>query len=419
MATKILEKLSKNYIELLNNEEDFNVIINVGKFPDIKMFKTHSAILKYRSLYFRNELTKINKDENNIKTINLNFVSIQQFDIIINNILQELQKWCNDAIIKYPSQNFDSDYFISFSENALVSLIERDDLQMEETKFWNYVINWGIAQNPDLPFDSKDWSHENFLALKTTLQNCLPLVRYFQMSGYDIYNQTYSYKQILDKNLWKDVNKQLPSSNQQILSKFYPSHTIFAQSLTTRKTDPFPTVITEIHAAEIASWIDKRTDTYSVANNPYEFKLLLRGSMNDFTANTFWNLCNKQVNLVVVKKVKGTDEILGGYNSIGWEKPNSGYKFKSCNDSFIFSLKNETIQNSILSRPIKQRNAIFNSFDWGPGFGYFQMKDNFDQNDQCYCLYSTSNIIYETPIRSISLYVDSPFYAERNKIKIE
>ncbi|RIB11850.1 hypothetical protein C2G38_70093 [Gigaspora rosea] len=83
MTTKIIEKLLNDYIELLNDEEDFNVIINVGKIPDVKTFKTHSVILRYRSLYFRNELANINKDDNNIKTINLNHVSIQQFDIII------------------------------------------------------------------------------------------------------------------------------------------------------------------------------------------------------------------------------------------------------------------------------------------------------------------------------------------------
>ncbi|RIB15000.1 hypothetical protein C2G38_1609565 [Gigaspora rosea] len=86
MTTKIIEKLLNDYIELLNDEEDFNVIINVGKILCVKTFKTHSIILRYRSLYFRNELANINKDKNNIKTINLNHVSIQQFDIIIKYI---------------------------------------------------------------------------------------------------------------------------------------------------------------------------------------------------------------------------------------------------------------------------------------------------------------------------------------------
>ncbi|RIB19248.1 hypothetical protein C2G38_2245281 [Gigaspora rosea] len=57
MVLNIFEKLSNSYLELLNDEEDFNIIINV---------------------------TNINSDENNVKTVNLKHVSTQQFEIIIN-----------------------------------------------------------------------------------------------------------------------------------------------------------------------------------------------------------------------------------------------------------------------------------------------------------------------------------------------
>ncbi|RIB28428.1 hypothetical protein C2G38_1492314 [Gigaspora rosea] len=86
MTLEFFKKLSNNYLELLDDEEDFNVIINVGESSNAKIFRAHSAILKYRSLYFRNELTNINRDKNNIKTVNLNDVTIQQFEIIINFI---------------------------------------------------------------------------------------------------------------------------------------------------------------------------------------------------------------------------------------------------------------------------------------------------------------------------------------------
>ncbi|RIB28892.1 hypothetical protein C2G38_1336509 [Gigaspora rosea] len=84
MVIKFFEKLSNNYLELLDDKEDFNIVINVGEPPNAKIFQAHSAILKYRSLYFRNELTNIRKDENNIKTLNLKNLTIQQFEIIIN-----------------------------------------------------------------------------------------------------------------------------------------------------------------------------------------------------------------------------------------------------------------------------------------------------------------------------------------------
>ena len=55
MAIKHFEKLSNNYIELLEKGNDFNVIIKAGKSTNIKEFKAHSAILKYRSFYFQNK----------------------------------------------------------------------------------------------------------------------------------------------------------------------------------------------------------------------------------------------------------------------------------------------------------------------------------------------------------------------------
>ncbi|RIB26225.1 hypothetical protein C2G38_2138405 [Gigaspora rosea] len=187
---------------------------------------------------------------------------------------------------------------------------------MEEIKIWNYIIKWGIAQNSCLPSDPEDWSHENFSALKTTLQNCLPHIRYFQMSGKDIINNVQPFQQILEKKLWKDIMKKY-MANEPISSTALPPRIILNPTLPTRIVEPFSTVINEAHAAEIASWIDKKNCTYLAKNNPYEFKLLLRGSRDGFTAASFWNLCDTQTNLVVVIKVNGTDEILGGYNPVG------------------------------------------------------------------------------------------------------
>ncbi|RIB04936.1 hypothetical protein C2G38_640678 [Gigaspora rosea] len=341
-----------------------------------------------------------------------------------SNILQELQKWCNDIAIKYPDKIFNSEDFTLLHEYALVSLIGRDDLQMEEIKIWKYVIKWGIAQNPDLPANSKDWTYENFLSLKTTLQNCLPLIRFFQISGDDIYEYVHPYKKILEKALWKDVKMRLISPNKPVSSKILPSRTILTKKLPTRITEPFSTVINEVHAAEIASWIDKRADKYSTENNPYEFKLLLRGSRDSFTSVAFWKLCNKKTNVIVVMKVKGTDEILGGYNPIGWKKPYfSSYETKYCYDGFIFSLKNGTIQNSILSRP-KAPNItrIVNSCDYGPSFGFgLYMISDFNKNENCKCYYDFNDHDYrryENLIRDRSLFycTDSYFSVDEYEI---
>ncbi|RIB28878.1 hypothetical protein C2G38_1336095 [Gigaspora rosea] len=326
--------------------------------------------------------------------LRLNFTRIYQ-KIFQNNELQKLQKWCNDIVAKYPDKIFESENFSSLQENALVSLISRDDLQMEEIKIWNLVIEWGIAQNPGLASNPKSWSNESFLSLKTTLQNILPHIRYFQMSSDDINNNVQPYQQILDKELWDDITKKLMSADQQLSSKILPPRVILAPILPTRNSEP---VINGAHAAEIASWVDRKTEIYSVMDNPYEFKLLLRGTRDGFTKDSFWRLCDKQTHLVVVMKVKGTDEILGGYNPIGWDKPVKQVFFKQCNDSFIFSLKNGTIQNSILSRVKYPKAAIVCDMNYAPTFGLsdLAMREHFDQHSNCWnCLDS-----YEKRIRN-------------------
>ncbi|RIB08103.1 hypothetical protein C2G38_2045445 [Gigaspora rosea] len=313
-----------------------------------------------------------------------------------NNQLQGLQKWCNDIMAKYPDKLFESEDFISLPENALISLIKRDDLQMEERKIWDYVIEWGVAQNPGLSSDPTSWTNENFLALKATLKNCLPFIRFFQMTNDDIVDIVNPYHQILEKNLWDDILKRFLTPNRQISSIILPPRVILTFKLPSRVTEPFSTVINEMHAAEIASWVDKKAEAYSVINNPYEFKLLLRGSRDGFTRESFWNLCDQQTNTVLIIKVNGTDEILGGYNPTFWDKSKG---WISCNDSFIFSMKNGTIQSSILSRVKKPQYAIYCFSGYGPQFGSggdLYMANNFNQINNCYCQYNS----YERAIRN-------------------
>ncbi|RIB28890.1 hypothetical protein C2G38_2028210 [Gigaspora rosea] len=300
---------------------------------------------------------EIHLTETKAHWLRLNFTRIYQKSFQ-NNKLQNLQKWCNDIVVKYPDKAFKSEGFSTLHESALVSLISRDDLQMEEVKIWNHVIEWGIAKNPELPPNLENWTNENFLTLKTTLQNCLP----------HISNSVQQYQQIFEKSLWKDIIKKF-MTNQPISSKILPPRIILTPKLPSRNTEPFSTVINEEHAAEIASWVDKKANKYSITDNPYEFKLFLRGTRDGFTPNSFWKLCDKKTHLVVVIKVKGTDEILGGYNPIGWDKPDKGDFRKKCEDSFIFSLKNCTIQNSILSRVSNSETAIDCDITFGPGFG--------------------------------------------------
>ncbi|RHZ77966.1 hypothetical protein Glove_168g15 [Diversispora epigaea] len=454
MALKFFDKLSQNFIELLKDKDYCDVIIKVKNKE--KSFTAHSNILRYRSSYFRKELENVRSNENNIKTINMSSISAQMFDVILKYIyggivnfenvetkfifklmlvadkfeLEELANKIETFLIETKAswlrthcsmvlhnifdrkkfndlQNFcstitrlifESSNFNSFPESALVFLIKREYLQMKEVEIWDYVIKWGIAQNPTLPTNLGEWSKKNIITLKTTLQQCLPYIRYFHLSADEVRDSIGPYKKILDKQLWKDIKYHLSSPTRQIKSIILPARL-------------FSTIISGDHAAEILAWIDHKTTTYtSTTKIPHRFELILRGSRDGFAPQKFWDICNGHDHAVMVAKVKGTDEILGGYNPVKWDNTHLNFKWMETKDSFIFSLKNGNIQNSILSRVKNPQKAILNvhkknQMMFGPCFGnlfYLRSKNsnNFILDNDCCCRHTGD--YYEKPIRTSS-----------------
>ncbi|RHZ62224.1 hypothetical protein Glove_341g19 [Diversispora epigaea] len=85
-----------------------------------------------------------------------------------------------------------------------------------------------------------------------------------------------------------------------------------------------------------------------ISSISFEKKLRLileeKGSVNGFAPQTFWDTWHDHSCTVVIMKVEGTDEIFGGYNPLTWDANTNGAWIQT-KDSFIFSLKNDNIQN--------------------------------------------------------------------------
>ncbi|RHZ75096.1 hypothetical protein Glove_217g187 [Diversispora epigaea] len=305
--------------------------------------------------------------------IHFNFVYNSIFK---HNKFKNLEKFCNDIVVKHPSIIFESAEFTSLHESVLLSILKRDDLQMKESEIWDYVIKWGTAQNPNLPEKLEEWSNENFTTLKATLQQFSPLIRYFHISNSDVMYKIKPYKKILDKQLWNDWKQHLILPDQPIKSIILPPRLVLKQELPARVIELFSTIINEEHVSMISSWIDDQPTSYSSRNNPYEFQLILRGSKDGFVPRTFWNICDGHDNTIVVAKVEGTDEVLADDN----------------------------IQNSILSRVKKENRALnYAHNNYGPYFGFdeFMMKFDFARDKLNRCRNSVNNC-YEKPIRTAS-----------------
>ncbi|EXX71502.1 hypothetical protein RirG_077960 [Rhizophagus irregularis DAOM 197198w] len=54
---KLLPILSQNLFEILNDEKYYDVTIEVGNGPYVKVFRAHMVILHYRSPYLRRILS--------------------------------------------------------------------------------------------------------------------------------------------------------------------------------------------------------------------------------------------------------------------------------------------------------------------------------------------------------------------------
>ncbi|RHZ51177.1 hypothetical protein Glove_482g42 [Diversispora epigaea] len=287
MPFKFFDKLSQDFSELLNDKKEYNVVIEVDKEGNKKSFTAHSVVLRYRSSYFDKELEKAAMSKNHIKTIIKPNISAQIFEIILryiyggivniedtdckiiyelmvnanemelkelsvklecylieskaswlrthfsfyhsifdSNEFKGLKKFYNNIIAKHPNLIFESEDFTSLQETALISILKRDDLQVEEIKIWDYVIKWGISQNPTLPTNLEEWTNENFEALKRTLQRCLPLIRYFHIPSEDIRKNVRPYKKILEYQPWDDLTQYLMFPNRPVKSLVLPARII-------------------------------------------------------------------------------------------------------------------------------------------------------------------------------------------------
>ncbi|EXX74485.1 hypothetical protein RhiirA1_532556 [Rhizophagus irregularis] len=548
MTDKFLPQLSQNLLDILEDDEYYDITIEVGSDPYVKIFRAHMVILNYRSAYLRRMLST-NKKHLDGTLVHLKLpnilpeafhvilryiyggrLSLEKYDIsdiieilvaadklclqelvihlqsslIENNTnwmeenldlvyktsfenisFLELQNYCTDLISKEPDKIFKSPNFPSVPEKLLISLIKNDNLQMDEVQIWEHVLKWGFARHPELPPDHTTLSKDELNVLKNTLRQCIPFIKFFNLSSREFSDKVLPYKKVLPKELKKELvnyfwdrniesksrvnkevkpanqsesqtNKESQSESQEIQSvsqtnkesqlesqanqsesqtnkesqsesqanqsesqtnKESQSESQINQSEPQKNKESTPEsqanqsepqinkgsqleyqankepqselqtngetssrenkeiksiidskIITNKHAELISGWIDRPSlFSWVYKSNYYGFKLLFRGSRDGFTPSNFHQICDNQISTVMIIKVKGSNEILGGYNPIAW---NQDYSNGVTKDSFIFSFENkDNIENYILSRVKDETSAIKNSKYYAPSFG--------------------------------------------------
>jgi hypothetical protein len=225
-----------------------------------------------------------------------------------------------ETICDKPDILFNSNKLIRLSAPFLELLLKRDDLLLDEIEIWDNLIKWSFAQHPYIQQDVMIWNKEEIAIMKNTFCMFIPLIRFYHISSEDFHLKVYPFKALLSKDLTNNIltfhmtpNKKLDNDVQSPRIKFQ-------------------------HFATFSSWIKKKTDSYhsyhSLKDIPYHFNLIYRASKDGKTPEVFHKKCDNKGATIVMIKIKGSEQIIGGYNPFDWD---SNRIYKSTNDSFLFS----------------------------------------------------------------------------------
>uniref|UniRef100_U9UMP4 TLDc domain-containing protein n=1 Tax=Rhizophagus irregularis (strain DAOM 181602 / DAOM 197198 / MUCL 43194) TaxID=747089 RepID=U9UMP4_RHIID len=167
------------------------------------------------------------------------------------------------------------------------------------------------------------------------------------LSPKDFLCKIYPYKKLLDQQLFESLLSSYMNPDSE------PSDNNILLPRNIKIDEIIDTKIVNLNIISIIfRWINNvdYNSKYSYLRElylPYKFKLILRGSRDGFTPTKFHELCDNKSNTITFIKVKGTDEILGGYNPLTWTPSGS---YHQTMHSFIFSFKSKcNLKNAILS----------------------------------------------------------------------
>ncbi|GET03167.1 carbohydrate-binding module family 13 protein [Rhizophagus clarus] len=169
-----------------------------------------------------------------------------------------------ELIIKEPDKVFNSIDLNSISEECLISLIQLDNIQMDD--------------------------------IQNTLKKFIPIIKFYNLTSEEFLSKVFPYKKILPKELRNDLLKYFLDPGNQKKSKNIDLK-----------------IITNQHAELILKWIDKLEITDEL-DYPYEFELIFHGSRDGFSSRKFHEICDNKFHTITIIKVKDSNEILGGYN---------------------------------------------------------------------------------------------------------
>ncbi|CAG8521046.1 1320_t:CDS:1 [Acaulospora morrowiae] len=249
-----------------------------------------------------------------------------------------------------------SDGIFKLSELHMISLLQRDDLEIPEVEIWNKVIAWGVknAFTDQFDADVSKWSPKDFEALAKTLRNCIYWIRFHQIEPFDFAKYVLPYRPIIPPFIIGNFLRQQITGHIQLTPLLAPPR--IASTLVDSS------IITGRHATILESWI--KENELSDKNFSCKFNLLYRGSRDGVSSKKFHRRCDNQGPTILIVKIFGSDQIVGGFNPISYQRTRKIWmrntKEKKENlekmNSFIFSFQARYYpeETAVISRVLLQ-----------------------------------------------------------------
>ena len=134
--------------------------------------------------------------------------------------LKELLNYCNGIMVSHPNLVFKSNDFATLPKETLINLLKNDDLKMEEDDICMSVVQWATKQVPELELglDVDDWSSHDINTVKNIIAECIPHIRFFNMSS----EKVLLFDDLLPKKLRRDI------LNYQMKKDYVPTTTMLS-----------------------------------------------------------------------------------------------------------------------------------------------------------------------------------------------
>ncbi|CAI2180425.1 9261_t:CDS:2 [Funneliformis geosporum] len=413
-------RLSQNFSQLLDDADDYDVIIRVGENQEIKEFYDILDLIIASDELLLNELVTSVQEyliKNQTGWLQQNIVKVLHMAFQLESC-QQLQNYCLESICDHPEPLFNSPDFPTLKQSILLGIVKRENLKIEEVELWNYLIEWGIAQASELK--EKDlnnlssWSENDFLTLSRNLNHFIAYIRFFDIASKDFHSNVRAFRKLLPQTLFEDIVSFHMSNTEPKLNKLDPR---------SKKVPIDSMIIKPKHAATLINWIQRKDANARIPiNNKYKFNLIYRGSMDGFGTNDIRSKCDGHEACILVIKVKENDTIIGGYNPIGWNYNSNTFFVKgrktsrkghrldrafsinsiiedywvNTTESFIYSLGDgNDLNNFKISRVINNNYAIYESYHQHIpiNFGYSDLVINGNVAGTCKKAYYESCIL--------------------------